>query len=189
MRVCLSAILLVVVSSVPAQTYTPIDAESTVYFRIKNFGSTVDGRFTGLKGIIRFDINAISATVFDVTVDAATIDTGIEMRDNHLVKVQYFDVAKFSMIRFISTKVVATSNPNEAVVTGNLSIKNITKEISFPFNFKMKHGTPHFIGEFNINRRDFGVGGSSLTLSDELKVILNVLTEVSHNTHQSYPLN
>ena len=174
MRFLLAIFLVCFVSEAYTQKYAPIDSESKVSFKIKNFGSTIGGNFKGLKGTIDFDANAISNSAFDVTVDAATIDTGIKLRDNHLRKAEYFDVSVFTTIRFVSTKVIVTAKSNEAIVTGNLTIKKMTKEISFPFRYKMIGGSPQFIGEFQIDRRDYGVGGSSITLSDELMVMLDV---------------
>jgi polyisoprenoid-binding protein YceI len=60
---------------------------------------------------------------------------------------------------------------------GNLTIKGVTKEIKFPFLYIPKEDGYLFQGEFEINRRDFGVGGKSLSLSDDLKVELSVLAK------------
>lgn len=157
------------------QVYTPLTATSRVSFVIKNFGTTVAGAMKGLKGSIEFEANNISIARFDVTLDANTIDTGIHMRDNHLRKKDYFDVVRFPLIRFVSTKVSATKT-GEGMVTGTLTIKKTSKEITFPFNYKQAGGTPQFTGEFAINRRDFNVGGSSMTMGDEVKIFLNVST-------------
>jgi polyisoprenoid-binding protein YceI len=159
-----------------AQTFIPDDASSKVSFKIKNFGSTVNGSFKGLKGTILFDASRLSDSKFDVTVNAATIDTGIGMRDNHLRKTDYFDATDFPLIRFVSAKVVASANPNEAIITGKLTIKKTTKEISFPFSYSVSNVGLHFKGEFKIDRTDFGVGGNSFSLSDEVTVSLDVKT-------------
>lgn len=159
-----------------SQVYAPVDATSDVSFKIKNFGSTVDGRFRGLKGTIDFDASKLSNAKFDVTIDVGTIDTGLDMRDNHLRKPEYFGVADFPTIRFVSNKVEKSGKSNEAVVTGNLTIKKTTKEISFPFRCDQGNGVLRFTGEFNINRRDFNVGGSSFSLADKLTILLDVTT-------------
>lgn len=176
MRYIIAIFFIVLYSIVQAQVYVPVDAKSKVSFKIKNFGSTVDGSFKGLKGTINFDASTLSNAIFDVTINAATIDTGIGMRDNHLRKPDYFGVTNFPTIRFISSTVVKSGKPNEAVVSGNLTIKNTTKEISFPFRYGETNGVLHFTGEFKINRRDFNVGGSSISLSDEVIVLLDVGT-------------
>ena len=157
-----------------AQVYVPVDATSKVNFKIKNFGSSVDGSFKGLKGIINFDASALSDAKFDVTIEATAIDTGIGMRDNHLSKPDYFGATNFPTIRFVSTKVIASDKPKEAIITGNLTIKKTTKEVNFPFRYSQDKGVLQFTGEFKINRRDFDVGGRSISLADELTVLLDV---------------
>ncbi|MFZ6010771.1 MAG: YceI family protein [Bacteroidota bacterium] len=160
---------------VRAQTFVPDDKESQVVFKIRNFGATVAGTFKGLKGNIHFDTTVVSNSKFDVTLDAKTVDTGIGMRDNHLRKKEYFGVDEFPRIRFLSTKVVSTK-AGQGLITGLLTIKNITKEIRFPFTYAVKSGRPEFHAEFRLNRRDFSVGGGSISLSDEVTLILNVKT-------------
>lgn len=158
-----------------AQAYTPLDASSRVSFKIRNFGTTVEGTMGGLKGTIRFDASTISSAQFDVTLDANTIDTGISMRDNHLRKKDYFDVAIYPSIHFVSKKVTSVK-AGEASVTGILTIKKKSKEITFPFKYTLLNGLPQFSAEFVINRRDFTVGGSSVTMSDDVKIVLSVGT-------------
>ncbi len=167
--------LLAVLATICAhgQTYIP-NTDAKVNFKIKNFGSTVDGSFTGLKGILEFNEDDFSATKIKVTLDAKSIDTNIGMRDNHLRKESYFDVTRFPDIQFSSSKVVKVS-ASEGIVTGKLTIKKITKEITFPFTFSIANGNPRFKGEFKLNRRDYAVGGNSMSLSDDLKVILDIL--------------
>ena len=174
MRLILSLFLLCLFSEAFTQKYTPIDSESTVSFKIKNFGSKVDGSFKGLKGTINFDAFDLNNAKFDVTINTATIDTGIGMRDNHLSKPDYFGVADFPTIGFVSSKVEKSGKTNEAIVTGKLTIKKTSKEISVPFRYSEANGVLKFTGEFKINRRDFDVGGSSFSLADELTVLLNV---------------
>lgn len=158
-----------------AQNYVPVDAGSKVHFVIKNFGIKTGGDFTGLKGNIIFDPNNLSTADFNVSVDASTVDTDVESRDNHLRKEEYFDVKKYPTISFKSTKVTKTNKANYLYMFGNITIKGVTKEIKFPFTVKPENGGYLFEGEFKLNRRDFGVGGSSLSMSDDLTVSLSVV--------------
>ena len=176
MRYILALVFIGLYSVAHAQVYIPANETSKISFEIKNFGSTVNGSFKGLNGTINFDASTLSNAKFDVTINAATIDTGIGMRDNHLRKPDYFGVTDFPTIRFVSTKVVASGKTSEAIITGKLTIKKITKEISFPFRYSEANGMLQFTGEFQINRRDFNVGGSSISLADELKVMIDVKT-------------
>ena len=114
--------------------FTQSDKTKPVLFKIRNFGVTVDGTFNGLKGEIKFDPQDIEQAYFNVTVDVNSIETGIELRDKHLKKEEYFDTKSYQVIRFISSKVSQGDKPNTWLVTGKLLVKNTEKEISFPFN-------------------------------------------------------
>ena len=156
-----------------SQTYTPTDAQSSVMFKIKNFGITVDGSFTGLSGAIQFDPNQLSSSKFEVTVNTASIDTGIELRNKHLKKEDYFDVKTYPQMKFISTKIESGAG-EKFTITGKLTIKKITKEIKFDFTASKNATGYKFEGEFPLNRRDYNVGDSSFSMADDLKVFLTV---------------
>src|SRR4051812_33846788 len=151
--------------------YRPIDKTDSVTFTIKNFGISTKGEFQGLKGSIKWDAANPSNSSFDVTVDANTINTAIDMRDKDLKEANWFDVSKYPTINFKSINVTATK------VTGNLTIKGVTKQISFPFSVTPVASGYRFEGTFLLNRRDFGVGGNSFSLSDHVQVMLKVYAE------------
>ena len=157
-----------------AQSYTPADAGSKVHFVIKNFGIKTGGDFTGLKGTVEFNPKSLSACKFNVSVDAATVDTDNSSRDNHLRKEEYFDVAKYPQLSFTSTRVTASTLAGRFYVFGNLTIKDITKPVEFGFSATPTANGYIFTGEFTIDRRDFGVGGNSFSLSDGVKVVLTI---------------
>jgi polyisoprenoid-binding protein YceI len=158
-----------------AQQYTPTDQGSSLSFKIKNFGFSVDGAVSGLQGTIKFDPNDLANAAFDVSVDAATINTDNEMRDGHLKKEDYFDVAHFPRIRIVSTQVSAARGGGY-IFTGKLTIKQQTKEFSFPFVATPLGNDCIFKGDFSINRKDFDIGGSS-TISNSLTVSLTVFAK------------
>lgn len=157
-----------------AQPLKPVESASKIGFVIKNFGVGVDGKFSGISGQISFDPNQLSTAKFSVVVQAATINTGISSRDKHLKKEDYFHVEKFSQLRFESVSVVRSTTPGTFILKGNLTIKGVSKAVQIPFTATPVQNGYSFKGSFNINRRDFGVGGSSISLSDELKVDLAV---------------
>jgi polyisoprenoid-binding protein YceI len=159
-----------------AQNYSPVDSSSSVKFKVKNLGFNVSGNFSGIKGTITFDPNNLSACKFDVSIDANTVNTGIDMRDNHLRDEDYFDVKNHPRIKIVSTKVTPSTKSGVLYFFGNLTIKNTTKEVSFPFTATPKNGGYEFNGEFKMNRRDFSVGGGS-TISDNLTVTLDVVAK------------
>jgi len=155
--------------------YKPVDKGSSLQFVIKNLGFDVDGSFTGFQGTINFDPNDLANASFDVDIDANSVNTGNSFRDGHLRGDGYFDIKKCPRIRFVSTKVMPSNKSGVLMISGKLTIKNQTKEISFPFTATASNGAYIFKGSFKINRKDFGVGGTS-TISDDLVVSLNVLT-------------
>ena len=159
------------------QNYTPADAGSKVRFVIKNFGINTGGTFDGLAGTITFDPSNLSGAVFNVSVEAKTVDTDMEGRDNHLRKAEYFDVEKYPKISFRSTKITTTNKEGYLFMFGVITIKNVSKEISFPFTQTSKDGGILFEGEFKLNRLDFGVGGKSFSMADELNVELSVFAK------------
>ena len=151
--------------------YKPVDQGSSIKFKVKNFGFNSGGSFSGLQGTIDFDPEKPGESKFDVTIQAASVNTDNESRDNHLREESYFDVKNYPLIRFVSTRI--SGKGGNFTFTGNLTIKKKTKEISFPFTISMEKDGYLFKGEFNINRKEFGVGGSS-TISDNVDVMLSV---------------
>ena len=153
--------------------YTPANAGSSVSFEIKNLGFNRKGLFNGLEGKIVFDPKDLAKASFDVSVDAASINTDNAMRDDHLKKGTYFDVENYSRIRFVSTSVLPADKSGHYTVAGKLTIKNSTKDLSFPFLATPVGDDFIFSGQFRIDRKDFGIGGSG-TLSNNLIVFLSV---------------
>ena len=167
-------LLIVLTGNLAIAQYKPVDNGSSIQFKIKNFGINTSGSFTGLQGNITFDINHLNDANFDVSIDANTVNTGIEMRDNHLRNETYFDVKNYPRIHFVSTKVTPSTKPGVLFIFGKLTIKNQTKDISFPFTATATNDGYLFNGVFNINRKDFGVGGTSV-ISDNLEVQLSII--------------
>jgi polyisoprenoid-binding protein YceI len=159
-----------------SQDYKPDAAASKVNFVIKNFGIRTKGTFSDVAGTITFNPKNLSGSKFNVSVKANTVNTDNGSRDKHLKKSDYFDVEKFPSISFISTKVTESTIAGRYFVVGDITIKGITKAVQFGFSATATASGYNFKGEFDINRRDFGVGGSSMSLSDNLKVMLDVFT-------------
>ena len=81
----------------------------------------------------------------------------------------------FPVISFQSTQITALSNQSGFRMQGMLTIKGVSKSISFPFQAKKEKSGYRFTGEMELNRLDFGVGESSWILSSPVTVQLNVL--------------
>lgn len=160
-----------------AQTYIATDEGSKVHFTIKNFGIKVSGDFTGLKGTIIFNPKALSSSAMNVSVSATTVNTDNNARDKHLRKEEYFNVQKFPLLSFASTKITESTTAGRFFMIGNLTIKGVTKVVQLGFSATPSITGYAFAGDFEINRRDFGVGGSSAVMADKLKVSLNIVAK------------
>jgi polyisoprenoid-binding protein YceI len=163
-------------TSFAAQAQSLVASQSSVKFTIKNLGIGVDGSFKGLAGTVKFDPKNLASSVFDVTVDASTVDTKNKMRDDHLRKDDYFGVAKYKTIRLKSTKITSKGG-NKYNFAGVLTIRDKSYNIGFDF-VATPSGTGYvFAGDFKIDRTKFGVGTSTSTLSNLVTVKLNVVSK------------
>ena len=168
------AFILLLMAGIASAQHKPVDEGSSVKFKIKNFGLNTSGSFTGLKGTIQFDPANLAASAFDITLDADKINTDNENRDAHLREETYFDVKNYPVIRILSERIAASNKAATFILSGKLTMKGKTRDISFPFTATPSAEGFIFKGDFKINRRDFGIGGSS-SLSDNVEVFLVVL--------------
>jgi polyisoprenoid-binding protein YceI len=88
--------------------------------------TTVKGRFDKFSGNFDLEEENPAASRVDVTIEAASIDTGQERRDNHLRSPDFLDVEKFPTITFKSTQVELLAD-HRAKVTGDLTIRGVTR--------------------------------------------------------------
>jgi polyisoprenoid-binding protein YceI len=123
----------------------------------------------------------------EAEIDAATIDTGIKKRDQHLCSADFFDVAAYPTIAFRSTRVqpVNSREGNRWLVVGDLTMHGVTRAVELAVE---QTGFPElwdtddleFGATATINRKDFGmefnlpVEGGGLVVGDEVKIALSV---------------
>jgi polyisoprenoid-binding protein YceI len=166
----------------PAETQTwEIDTNHTTsQFSIRHLGiSTVRGVFEKTSGTVIYDPADPAKTQIDATLDANTINTRIEKRDNDLRSPNFFDVAKYPTITFQSKK-TEVEGQEKLKITGDLTIHGVTKEVvlevdgpSQPVNAMggVRMGAE---ATTKINRRDFGVNGAPTVAGDEVQITLDV---------------
>lgn len=151
-----------------------IVVKSAVNFKIKNVGLNVDGSFSGLTADIKFDAINYSKSSIQAFIETRTINTGINLRNNHLKKEDYFNVLKYPQIILKST---LFSKEVDGTFKGyfKLTMKGVTKEIVIPFSYNESSNTAIFKGSFTLVRRDYNVGGNSWTLSDNvvISIVIN----------------
>jgi len=149
-----------------AQSYF---SRSAITFEIKNMGINTSGSIGGLLTKVRFSPANLNASTLEASAEVNTINTGNDSRDEHLRSEDFFDVVHYPKILM---KSVAFKHKSGNNYTGTfiLTIKDKSKQIELPFTFSEKENTVEFKGTFKINRLDFGVGGNSMVLSDEVTI-------------------
>jgi polyisoprenoid-binding protein YceI len=152
-------------SQVKPQTVT----KSSVVFHIKNLGITVDGLIAGFKGTINFDPANLTTSTIEASVETNTIDTDNGTRNDHLKSDSYFDVVKYPTITIKSISFKHKSGNNYSG-TFSLTIKNVTKTVEVPFSCVQTGNTSVFKGNFQIERTDYGVGESSMVMSNDVNI-------------------
>lgn len=166
-------------------------AHTETAFAVRHMGlSNVKGNFQTTEGTIVLDENNNLASI-DASIDAASIDTRNADRDNHLKSADFFDAEKFPKIHFVSTS-VSKKGEGEYAVSGDLTVKNITKPISFtaevggivddPYGLKRSGASV----EFSIDRRDFdltwsqSLANGSLVVGNKVKISIEAeITQVA----------
>lgn len=151
-------------------------ADSGVTFEVGNMKiNTVEGSFKGMKGEVNFDPNDLKNSSFEVTIDAATVDTDNGKRDEHLKNEDFFEVEKYPTIQFKSDAVVRSKKEGYHIAKGKLTMHGVTKAVKIPFTYK--NGI--FEGTLKINRFDYKVGAEygTFTISEEVSVKIKCATE------------
>lgn len=164
MKNIFAALALLIVSAA-AFSQTKNISNAKVSFEIKNLGIKTGGTIGGVQGTIGFDPNALTTSKIEATADVNTINTDNSMRDEHLKKDDYFDAAKYPSISMSSVSFKKKSG-NSFTGQFNITIKGKTKLVDVPFTY----ADNTFKGSFKINRKDFAIGGNSMTMGDEVTI-------------------
>jgi len=162
-----------------------VDPEHTmITFSIKHLFSRVRGQFTKFEGKLEVDESDLSKGRVSFSIDAASIDTNEEARDNHLRSDAFFDVANHAKITFVSTG--AHKKPDgRLTVRGDLTMRGATKPVlldvevlGFGDAFGVRRAG--FEATTRVNRHDFGVSwntaveGGGFLVGDDVDILINV---------------
>lgn len=185
----LAALLLSVALSATctAAEWTVDPMHSQASFAVKHMMvSTVHGSFNGLKGTVYYDPSHPVAAKANLTIDATTLDTRNDMRDKDLKSENFFDIAKFPTITFVSTK-VESAGEGKLKITGDMTIHGVTKEVTWQVegpaaSVKDPKGNLHTgaTASTTINRKDFGLtwnktlDGGGVMVSDAVDLSVEV---------------
>lgn len=147
--------------------------KSSIKFQIKNLGINTGGTIGGLKATIQFNPAQLATSSIEATADVATINTDNDERDQHLRSADFFEVQRYPHITMKSVSFKRRSGANY-IGTFNVTIKDKTKLLDVPFTYTENGNTAAITGTVKLNRLDFGVGGSSLVLSNDVTATITV---------------
>jgi len=170
------------------QTYVVDRAHSEADFSIRHMMSKVTGKFDDFSGVVNLDRANPTASSVEFTIKTASINTGDADRDKHLRTPDFFDAAKNPEIRFKSTAIAATKTKNLYNVTGDLTMRGVTKRVTLPVEVLGFQKDPWgneragFQVETKLNRKDYGINwnkaldNGGFLVGDEVTVSINLET-------------
>jgi polyisoprenoid-binding protein YceI len=162
------------------QTWYLDPPHSAAQFSVRHMGiSTVRGTFTKVEGVV-VDSPDLSKASVNVTIDASSVDSRVQRRDDDLKSDHFFDVAKYPTITFKSKKVEA-AGPGKLKVTGDLTIHGVTKEAVLDVDgptppMKDPRGNSHrgASATTTVNRTDYGMTTMTGMIGDQVAIQLDV---------------
>jgi polyisoprenoid-binding protein YceI len=181
----LAALLAVAPPVLAADTYQFDKSHTTVGFQVRHVVTNVGGKFQDFSGTIKVDRVKPESSSVEFTIQAASINTNEPKRDEHLRSADFFDVANQPTITFKSTSVKATGK-DAYEVTGNLTMRGVTKAITLPVTFLGEGKDPWgnekagFEIATTLNRKDYGISWNKaldqggFLVGDEVKVQISV---------------
>ena len=189
-QVILSLILATGLSFGQETIYQIDKTHSQIGFSVKHLMITnVHGRFTDYESVLSWNPTSPEKSKFEVTIQTKSINTEVEKRDEHLKGADFFDVEKFPTIKFISKKM--TKKGKNFLVTGDLTIKEITKTVSIPFSALGPVKDPWgnvkvaFEGEFKINRKDYGLSWNKTLDNGGMLISEDVVITIAVETNKA----
>jgi len=138
-------------------------AHSTIDFSVKHMMvSKVKGSFTNFTANLEGNTEDLTGATISVDIDVKSINSNNEDRDNHLRSGDFFDVETYPSIKFVATD-IKKKDDGEYDVTGDLTIKDVTKPVTFDVEYGGKGTNPWgqevvaFSAETKVNRKEFGL--------------------------------
>jgi polyisoprenoid-binding protein YceI len=179
-------ILLGVGSLRAAERYTFDQNGSKIGFEVHHLLGKARGQFHRFSGTIELDRNALEQSSVSVRIEVASIDTGIEKRDDHLKSADFFDAAKYPVITFKSRSVKRTGD-TAGEVTGDFTMHGVTRTIVLHvelINSPAGERTRWKVTTAPLKRRDFNLlfGGTAEAVSGiGQDVAVDILAEAAQS--------
>ncbi len=176
----ITALAMAATAAAQAGTWQIDPNHTAAQFSVRHLGvSTVRGAFTKVTGTAKHDPADPTKDSLDVTIDANSIDTRVEMRDNDLRSPHFLEVQKYQTITFHSKQTKA-AGPGKLQTTGDLTIHGVTKEVvldvdgpSAPIKDPWGNQRIGASATTKINRQDFGVSSLPGVVGDEITITID----------------
>lgn len=132
-KIMILAVLTLFTAGALAQNQWKVDPyHSSLNFTIKHSGiSLVNGKFMDYTGTLSTIGESLTGATFNFTLQTKSINTNVDQRDNHLRSADFFEVEKYPTMTFKSSQILATGKPDHNLLYGNLTIKDVTKDVVF----------------------------------------------------------
>lgn len=160
-------------SGADAAEYTQVNTTaSTLSFTYNQFSSRVYGTFSQFEGRLDFDTANPSAAHAALTIQLDSIDAGSIDANEELKKPAWFDTANSPVATFESTAVKSVGNDRYSI-TGQLTLRGITREVEVPVQLKAENAIGIFDGELTLKRSDFNIGEgewADTVVSDDINI-------------------
>ena len=191
MKRFISSIVAVIALNLPvaalASTWAIDTEHSNVGFKVKHLMvSNVKGSFEKFTGTVDLNDKDSAKSRVEVSIDTASINTNVQKRDEHLRSADFFDVAKFPAMTFVSKKVVKAGK-DRLKVTGDLTLHGVTKEVVLDVEGPTKESKDPWgnirkgaSATTKINRKDFGLTWNAaletggVVVGDEVAISLEI---------------
>lgn len=175
-----------------ALTYKVDNVHSAVGFKIRHLVAKTNGEFGDYSGTVTMDPENIAKTLkLNATIQATSVDTDNDKRDNHLRSEDFFAVEENPEITFVSKSVVKEAE-NKFAVTGDLTMRGVTKEVTLMAEvlgtmINPMAGTPMVGMDIGgtVNRQDFGISWNRAL--DQGGVILGDDVEIDVHLEANVP--
>lgn len=155
------ALVLAPAAQTGRKAYVFDQAHSQINFVAEALLLTAHGFFEKFDGEVQLDPDNLENSTLALSIETASINTRIERRDNHLRSADFFDAANHPKITFVTTKVSKVDAQN-LLLSGELTIRGVSTQIQVPVRVVfLRDGRGRFKGEFQINRKDYGVNYNS----------------------------
>lgn len=165
-----------------AAQYTTLNSDaSRVSFGYTQMGVSMKGGFSDIQATqFNFDPANPEAAHVAIEIPLSSIDAGYADANDELEKGDWLNMAKHPIARFESSS-VSTVSDNEFEVTGDLTIKGQTREVSIPFTFEEDGNTGIFEGKLTFQRADFGIGegmwGDFSIVANEIQIDFHIVAD------------